>query len=195
MLWLSKRCIIIRKKEMFNLCDMLVHHMNYSIWGILSPTKLTNIGILVLLNSHDHSNLDTKTNCDHQIYSHICNNVELPPMVNPPPPLTTLSPFWFRISTKLSHSTPILPSLLLLQRQQQQQMQMIIWRGLLLANDHSEGLASCEWSSGEAGLLQMIIRRGRPLANNHLEVGLLQMIIRRDRPLANNHLEVPASCK
>ena len=68
MAWLSKRCIITRKKEMFNLCDILLHHMNYSTWGILSRTKLTNIGILVSLNSHDHSNLDTKTNCDHHIH-------------------------------------------------------------------------------------------------------------------------------
>ena len=65
---------------------------------------------------------------------------------------------------------------------------------------------SCKWSSEGAGLLQMIIRRGRPLANVYTEgpasckwsyggAGLLQMIIRRGRPLANDHLEEPASCK
>ena len=34
---------------------------------------------------------------------------------------------------------------------------------------NSEELASCKWSSGRAGLLQMIIQRGRPLANDHPE--------------------------
>ena len=34
--------------------------------------------------------------------------------------------------------------------------------------DHSEGPTSCKKSSRGGGLLQMIIRRGRPLANNHL---------------------------
>ena len=32
-------------------------------------------------------------------------------------------------------------------------------RGRPLANDDTEGLASCRWSSGGTGLLQMIIRR------------------------------------
>ena len=31
----------------------------------------------------------------------------------------------------------------------------------------NEGPVSCKWSSGGAGLLQMIIQRGRPLANDH----------------------------
>ena len=34
-----------------------------------------------------------------------------------------------------------------------------IWKGRPLANDYSEGAASCKWSSGGAGLLQMIIWR------------------------------------
>ena len=52
-------------------------------------------------------------------------------------------------------------------------------------NDHPSGLASCERSSGWIGLLQMIIRMDRPLANDHPE----------GRPLANDHREGPASCK
>ena len=101
MFWLSQRCIIIRKKEIFNLCDILLHHMNYSILGILSPTKLTNIGILVLLNSHDHSKLDTKTNCDHQIYSQIyAIMLSCPPWSIPyhPRPLSAHSYFIFQPS-------------------------------------------------------------------------------------------------
>ena len=35
---------------------------------------------------------------------------------------------------------------------------MTIRRGRSLATDHLEGLASCKWSSGGTGLLQMIIR-------------------------------------
>ena len=83
---------------------------------------------------------------------------------------------------------------------------MIIWRIQSLSNDHPEDPASCKWSSGGSGLLQMIIRRTQPLANDHLEdpttckwssggSGLLQMIIQRIRPLANDHREDPASCK
>ena len=60
--------------------------------------------------------------------------------------------------------------------------------------------------SGGSGLLQMIIRRIRQLANDHLEdpasckwssrgSGLLQMIIGRIRPLANDHPADPATCK
>ena len=56
------------------------------------------------------------------------------------------------------------------------------------------------------GLLQIIIQRGRSLANDHSEgpvsckwlsrwTGFLQMIIWRGRPLANDHPERPASCK
>ena len=55
-------------------------------------------------------------------------------------------------------------------------------------------------------LLQMIIRSGRPLANDHSDgppscnlssgkTSLLQMIMWRDRPLSNDHLERPASHK
>ena len=175
MLWLSKRCIIIRKREMFNLCDILLHHMNYSIWGILSRTELTNIGILVLLNSHHHSNLDIKTDCDHQIHSHICNNVELPPMVNPLPPLTTLSPFLFQQSwliVRLSYH----PSSCNNNNNKCKWssggacfLQMIIWRGPSLANDHPEEPASYKWSPGGISLLQMIIWRSRCLANDHPE--------------------------
>ena len=51
----------------------------------------------------------------------------------------------------------------------------------------------------------MIIRRDRPLANDHQNgpffckwsfegTGLLQKIIRRDTPLTNDHLKGPASC-
>ena len=46
---------------------------------------------------------------------------------------------------------------------------MIIRRNRSLANDHTEELASCKWSSGETSLLQMIIRKNQPLANDHLE--------------------------
>ena len=38
-----------------------------------------------------------------------------------------------------------------------------------LANDHPEGLVSCKWSSWGTGLMQMIIRRDWPLANDHLK--------------------------
>ena len=65
-----------------------------------------------------------------------------------------------------------------------------------LANYHPEGPASCKLSSRGAGLLQIIIRRGRPLANeSSWGAGLVQMIIQRGRPLANDHPEGPASCK
>ena len=135
-------CIIIRKKEMFNLCDMLLHHMNYSIWGILSRTKLTNI--LVLLNSHDHSNLDTKSNCDHQIYSHIyAIMLSCPPWSIPyhPWPLSAHSYFIFQPS----------------------------WPIVRLSYHPSSSNNKCKWSSGGACFLQMIIQRGQPLANDHLE--------------------------
>ena len=60
----------------------------------------------------------------------------------------------------------------------------------------NKGLASCKWWSGGTSLLQMVIRRGRPLANDDPEgpasckwssrgAGLLQMMIWR----------CPASCK
>ena len=66
--------------------------------------------------------------------------------------------------------------------------------------------ASCKWSSRGTSLLQMIIRRGRPLANDHPEgpalckwssggADLSQMIIRRDQLLVNDHSERSASCK
>ena len=35
------------------------------------------------------------------------------------------------------------------------------------ANDYTDGLAFCKWSSELASLLQMIIRMGRPFANDH----------------------------
>ena len=74
---------------------------------------------------------------------------------------------------------------------------------LLFANDHPKDRASCKWSSGGSGHLQIIIRRIRPLANNHPATckwscrgsSLLQMIIQRIQPLANDHLEDLASCK
>ena len=93
---------------------------------------------------------------------------------------------------------------------------MIIRRVWPLVNDHLEGLAfckfssvwtaSCKWSSRGAGLLQMIIWRIQPLANDHPEdppsckwssggTGHLQMIIQRILPLANDHLEDLASYK
>ena len=64
----------------------------------------------------------------------------------------------------------------------------------------------CKWSSWGSCLLQMIIRRIRPLANDHPEdpalckwssggYSHLQMIIWRDRPLANDHPEDLASYK
>ena len=65
-----------------------------------------------------------------------------------------------------------------------------------LSNDYPDGLASCKWSSGWTGLLQMIIWIGRPLANNHPDgpasckwsselAGLLQMIIQIERAAAS----------
>lgn len=50
---------------------------------------------------------------------------------------------------------------------------------------HPKGPASCKWWTGGAGLLHMIIWRGRPL----------ETIIRRDRPLANDHPEGLTICK
>ena len=81
---------------------------------------------------------------------------------------------------------------------------MIVWIDRPLANDHPEDLASCKWSSGGSGLLQMIIQQIQPLANDHMEVQAtckwssggsdhLQMIIQRIRPLANDHPEHLAS--
>ena len=75
-----------------------------------------------------------------------------------------------------------------------------------LWDDHPKWQASCKWSSGVAGLLQMIIRRDKPLANHHLEwpasskwsfrgACLLQMIIRKNQPLVNDHPERGATCK
>ena len=75
-----------------------------------------------------------------------------------------------------------------------------------LANGYSDVPASCKWSFGCTGLLQVIIWRGQRLANDHLEgpascklslrgTGLSQMIIRMDRPLANDCPEGLASCK
>ena len=61
-------------------------------------------------------------------------------------------------------------------------------------------------SHGGSSLLQMIIRRGQPFSNDHLEgpafckrssrgAILLQMIILRGKPLSNDYPEGPASCK
>ena len=83
---------------------------------------------------------------------------------------------------------------------------MIIWMERPLANDHPDGLASCKWSSGWNGLLQMIFGIDWPLANDHLDgtasckwssgwTGLLKMIIWMDTPLANDHPDGLASCK
>ena len=97
---------------------------------------------------------------------------------------------------------------------------MIIRRIWPLAYNHLEDLASCKWSSGGSGLLHMIIRRIKPLANDHLPSandhpplandhpegpasckwssggsGLLHMIIRRIKPLANDHPQEPTSWK
>ena len=58
-----------------------------------------------------------------------------------------------------------------------------------LANCHSDGPASCKWSSGWTGLFQIITSRDQPLANDHPDelasckwlsggTSLLQMIIR-----------------
>ena len=77
-------------------------------------------------------------------------------------------------------------------------------RGWPLANDDLKGPASCKWSSGEAGILQMMIQRDRPLANGHPEgpafckwwsggTRHLQMVIQRGQPLANDHLEGSSS--
>ena len=62
----------------------------------------------------------------------------------------------------------------------------------------NEGPASCKWWSGGTSLLQMVIWRGRPLANDDPEglascrwssggAGPLQMMIRTDRPLEKGH--------
>ena len=74
---------------------------------------------------------------------------------------------------------------------------MIIWRIQSLTNDHPEDSATCKWSFGGTGHLQMIIQRIWPLANDHPEdlasckwssggTGLLQMII--CHPRHPNHL-------
>ena len=84
-----------------------------------------------------------------------------------------------------------------------------------LATDHlkdlaslklsSGGSASCKWSFGKNSLLQMIMWRDRPLANDNPEdpsscnwssrgSGLLRLIIWRIRPLAKDHNANPASC-
>ena len=83
---------------------------------------------------------------------------------------------------------------------------MIIWRDQPLANDHSEGQASCKWSSGWTGLLEMITWMDEPLANDHLEGpasckwsfrwnGPLQIIFRMDQPVANGRSDGLVSCK
>ena len=70
----------------------------------------------------------------------------------------------------------------------------------------NEEPASCKWWSGGTGLLQMVIQRGQPLANDDPEgpasciwsswsTGLLQMIIMIDMSLANDHLDGSASFK
>ena len=75
---------------------------------------------------------------------------------------------------------------------------MIIRMDLPFANDHPDGPASCNWSSGWTGLLQIIIGMDRPLANDHSDwpafckwsyawISLLQMIDRIEWPLANDH--------
>ena len=103
---------------------------------------------------------------------------------SPPSPLSTPSPLLMLI----------LMSLLLA---------LALQRIRPLSNDHPEDLATCKWSSGGSGHLQMIIWRDRPLANDHLEdlasckwssggSGLLQMIIWRDWPLTNDHPSPPS---
>ena len=53
---------------------------------------------------------------------------------------------------------------------------------VVVANDHPEDLTSCKWSSGESNILQIIIQRIWPLAND----------ICRDWPLTNDHLSPPS---
>ena len=76
---------------------------------------------------------------------------------------------------------------------------------VVVANDHLEDPASCNWSSGVSSLSQLIIWRIRPLATDHLEdpascqwsfrgSSLLLLIIRMIQPLANYHPKEPASC-
>ena len=77
---------------------------------------------------------------------------------------------------------------------------------VVVANNYLKDLASCNWSSGGSGLLQMIIQRIPPLTNDYPEdpasckwssggSGLLQIIIQRFRQLANDHPEDLASYK
>ena len=74
------------------------------------------------------------------------------------------------------------------------------------ASDHPDGPVFCKWSSGWAGLLQMIFRMGCPYANVHSDepafckwssrwAGPLQMIIQMGLPSTNGHPNGPASCK
>ena len=82
------------------------------------------------------------------LFTNICNNVELPPMVNPLPPSTTLDPFVFHISTI---SWPIV---------------CLSYHPSLLSNNNNNN--KYKWSSGGACFLQMIVRRNQPLANDQM---------------------------
>ena len=75
-----------------------------------------------------------------------------------------------------------------------------------IIKDHQDGPASCKWSSGWTGLLQMIILMDRPSATDHLDgpasckwsswwTSLLRMIILMGWPLGNDHPDQPSSCK
>ena len=62
---------------------------------------------------------------------------------------------------------------------------VVVWIDWTFAIDHSDGPAYCKWSSGWAGLLQMIILPGRPL----------HVIIWIGRTFANDHWDGQAFCK
>ena len=64
-----------------------------------------------------------------------------------------------------------------------------------LANDYLDVPTSCKWSSGCAGLIQMIILINRPLTNDHQDhqTNPLQTIIWIGRPLAKDYLDKPAN--
>ena len=70
----------------------------------------------------------------------------------------------------------------------------------------SLSLSPCKWSSGRAGLLQMVVRMGWSFANDLPDglalckcsfgwAGLLQMIIQMGLPFANDHLDFFLSTK
>ena len=103
------------------------------------------------------------------------NNLSSPP----PPPFSPFSSFSFCSVTHghPRHSVALVVVVVV--------VDVVVVVVDIIVVHHLEWPASCHYSSRGAGLLQIMIQRGRPLANDHPE----------EKPLANNHLEGPASCK